>query len=367
MKTIRSFVVLLALGVLLSSWGRDGHQVISSNAVFSFSPDAGQFLTWADYLVGHSSDADSRRSSDPSESPRHFIDIDNYPEFVASGKIPVSYSAVVQTYGEAFVVKQGILPWATLATYDSLKNCFERMDWAKAAFFAADLGHYVADGYMPLHITANYDGQLTGNKGIHSRYESGMVRKYKAQINCQVKPATLINDPESYIFGYLYQNYPLADSILAADSYAANLAGNTNSEKYTDLLWEKTAGITTRLFSGASFSFASLFYTAWVEAGSPKMPVQTQTKTSDQNPDILRVSYNGWFKSSINVSYSISSETKVNISVYGRSGILSEVITDGVQNPGEYSLKWKPNKQARGIWFIVFRSEEDYQVKKVVL
>jgi hypothetical protein len=40
---------------------------------------------------------------------------------------------------------------------------------------AADIGHYVADMHQPLHLTRNYNGQLTGNYGIHARYEGQMI------------------------------------------------------------------------------------------------------------------------------------------------------------------------------------------------
>jgi hypothetical protein len=33
------------------------------------------------------------------------------------------------------------------------------------------LSHYIGDLYMPLHLTKNYNGQLTGQKGAHERFE----------------------------------------------------------------------------------------------------------------------------------------------------------------------------------------------------
>ena len=37
---------------------------------------------------------------------------------------------------------------------------------------SAVLAHYVADAHVPFHAVVNYDGQLTGQRGIHSRFES---------------------------------------------------------------------------------------------------------------------------------------------------------------------------------------------------
>lgn len=52
------------------------------------------------------------------------------------------------------------LPWAILIAVDSLTNQFRRRDWQKAMLTAADVGHYVSDGHMPLHLARNYDGQI---------------------------------------------------------------------------------------------------------------------------------------------------------------------------------------------------------------
>jgi len=94
-----------------------------------------QFIAWAVTLADHASDADDRKDIDPNEGPRHYIDIDNYPEFIATGKIPQTYDSVVALYGETFVNDQGVLPWATLTAYDSLVNCFLRRDWQKSSPF----------------------------------------------------------------------------------------------------------------------------------------------------------------------------------------------------------------------------------------
>jgi hypothetical protein len=37
---------------------------------------------------------------------------------------------------------------------------------------SADFGHYLGDLNVPLHTTMNYNGQLTGQEGIHGFWES---------------------------------------------------------------------------------------------------------------------------------------------------------------------------------------------------
>jgi hypothetical protein len=253
------------------SWGYNGHRKINQNAPLSFTPEMEQFMSWSVTLAEHASDADYRKDIDPYEEMRHYIDIDNYPEFVATGKIPQSYDSVVALYGLAFVHDQGILPWATKSAYDSLVRCFTRFDWERAVLVASDIGHYVADGHQPLHITRNYDGQYSGNNDIHSHYETGMINAYKDEIIYSGEDISFITDVNGYIFSYLYENCIYVDSIMAADDYAQAVAGNNTSSTYKAALWEKTRGFTIPLFKNGSHALAELIYSAWVEAGKPDM------------------------------------------------------------------------------------------------
>ena len=99
-----------------------------------------------------------------------------------SAQLPPDLHALVQQYGWTAVRENGILPWATVWALDSLIAQARRGDWTKAYQSAADIGHYVGDTFQPLHCTENYDGAMTGNSGIHSRYESSMISTYKAAL-----------------------------------------------------------------------------------------------------------------------------------------------------------------------------------------
>lgn len=142
-----------------------------------------QFNVWVSLLAEHASDADIRKAWDPTEGPKHYIDIDNYPEFLNTGHIPTTLDSVIALHGNDFVYDNGILPWATLTTFDSLQACFEREDWDNAVLFAADLGHYIADGHMPMHITRNYNGQLQAiPESIHATSRAWSTPTYHSLI-----------------------------------------------------------------------------------------------------------------------------------------------------------------------------------------
>ena len=182
-KNTFRYSVLLSLVLFLVSWGGKGHSIINSKCPESFPSSMSAFRIWADSLSMHASDADSRKSADKTESPKHYLDVENYSEFVSTGRIASTYDSIVSRHGASSVLSNGTLPWATMNMYDTLRVDFLKHKWHKAMLDASDLGHYVADGHMPLHISANFDGQNTGNSGIHSRYETSMVSTYQTELN----------------------------------------------------------------------------------------------------------------------------------------------------------------------------------------
>jgi len=350
------------------SWGSVGHKKISETSALSFNQQMHDFITWTTFLTDHASDADNRKNSDPTESPKHYIDIDNYTEFITKGRIPQTLDSVNALYGSSTVLDYGILPWATINTFDSLRNCFQRHDFEKAKVFAADLGHYVADGHMPMHITKNYDGQLTGTKGIHSRYESTMIGSYISQITYTGESITEISNVNQYIFNYLYSNYPYVDSVLLADTYAKTLSGgSTSSTTYKTSLWTKSKSFTIPLFKRASHALAELIYTAWVQAGSPSLI--TVTSISDPFPPnhaILDQNIPNPFTSTSRINYTLKESTNVLLQVRDINGSIIATLVDKVLPEGIYSCEWNPENSAAGIYYLVLMTGEYTQVRKMV-
>jgi hypothetical protein len=279
-KTTPRIILIFIFSLFLVSWGAVGHKIINSKCPESFPVSMSAFKVWSDSLSLHASDADNRKNSDKTEAPKHFIDIDFYPEFNSTGRIASTYDSIVSIHGASYIVNNGSLPWATVNTYDSLIVDFQKLKWHKAMLDASDLGHYVGDGHMPLHLTTNYDGGMTGQSGIHSRYETTLVGAYSTSLsNYTGDSVHFISNINKYVFDYIYYDYQFKDSVLAADKYANTLAGNTTSSAYTAALWSKTH-FTTMLFHNSSHSLAELIYSAWIVAGSPAFG----TTTAISNP-----------------------------------------------------------------------------------
>jgi hypothetical protein len=263
---------LFVLLFVLCSWGEKAHQKINSSSVDFLPRELSQLKAWRDVLKAHGSDADFRKKDDKNEFVKHFIDIDNYDDFKAKRRIEPDFEKACQKYGRARVIKEGTLPWATDSTYRKLVHDFKSGDWNRAALTAADLGHYIGDGFMPLHITANYDGQLSSQKGIHRRYEETMIDRYIDQIQFKSSGCTKVDDVHSFIFNYLYANQSYVGILLQADAQAFVQAGQQYNEAYYASLWDKTSLFTGKLLEESSKTLARLIYTAWLEAGKPKIP-----------------------------------------------------------------------------------------------
>jgi len=366
LKNIVLVFGFFVFGILFSSWGYRGHEKIAEKSVGFFTVQMEQFVGWIPYIVDHSPDPDSRKSSDSSEGSKHYIDIDSYPEYIKYGAIPNEIDSLIIKYGRSFVYDQGILPWATFATYDSMVSCFSRRDFEKAKYFAADLSHYVADGHMPLHITSNYNGQYTGNTGIHSRYESDMVNRFLSKINYEGSELKKIENMNDYVFNYLYQSYPYIDSIIAADNYAKTVDQNTSSSAYTDAIWKKTETFTNELFRRASYAYSEIFYNAWMEAGSPNIDDNTDVNKSDFNAfQITSISSDN--DKNLVVNYFLPESDSLSIEMIDINGKIIQQISQSIQVAGDNELLLTTNGYISGVYFLILKSSNEIAIKKIVI
>ncbi len=367
MRKFQSAAVLILLSFLFIGWGGDGHQIINNNSVYSFPPQANYLFSWQTMLAEHASDADARKGDDPTEAPKHYIDIDSYPQFISSGYISQNMDSLIQIYGSSFVYDIGILPWAVLASYDSLKSAFVHHNWDKAVLYAADLGHYIGDAAMPMHITENYNGQLTNQTGIHSRYESKMIDRYKTEIVYSYTKAQKIENVKNYVFNYLYTSYPYVDSLLSADLEAKSYAGSYNNNYYTKL-WSLTKNFTIKMISKSSLGLASLIYTAWLESGSP-----TPTNVEDEivnNPNSFKVyqNYPNPFNGSTVINYYMPKEGNVSFSVYDCIGNKVYSEEAGFKNSGIQAITYHtPSNLSSGVYIYQIEANGIRQNCKMLL
>lgn len=274
MRSLRHFyIIVLAISFLTTSsfpWGDEGHSLIGRMSTKYFPKEMKAFAAYKDYLNEHSKDPDYRKKADKTEGMKHFIDIDFYKEF-QNGVMIHSEDSLLKIYSEKDINKNGILPWATLETYNKLIQAFKNKDKEKILLYISDLSHYVGDGHQPMHSLTNYDGQLTGQKGLHSRYEITMVDAHISELESafRYKEVEYIKNPLDFIFSYITNTNILSSIVFDADTYAYNICHQRSGNEYYRLMWFRTSYITKLEITDAAYDLACLVYSAWTDAGKP--------------------------------------------------------------------------------------------------
>jgi hypothetical protein len=367
-RILTKSAVAIVFVLLFAGWGAVGHKIISQNIYKSF-PSAMHFPnTWSTFLTFHASDPDNRKNSDTTESPRHFIDIDAYPEFVAHGFISQSYDTNVTLHGSSWIITQGVLPWAIVLWEDSLRRAFQQGNWSMAMQLSADLGHYVGDGHQPLHITSNYDGKDTHQRGVHSRYETDLVGRYQSSIYYSNDSASYVSDISNYVFDFIYTDYKYVDSVLYGDSVATAFADTDAGVVYLQKYWDICGNQTFLLMKNASKSAADLIYTAWVDAGSPD-PNTTSVNDKPISPASFNLyqNYPNPFNPATSIKFSIAEKGNVTLKVFDVVGRKVAELVNGEKEPGNYEITFDASKLSSGVYFFQLSSAGSFQSKKMIL
>jgi zinc dependent phospholipase C len=267
--------------VSLDAWGYNGHKLITDRAIDLLPQEIRPFFQkFRTTVVEHAIDPDTYRTVGfVEETPRHFLDMDAYGPFPFKD-LPHDYKEAVAKRGLDFVLKNGTVPWRTEEMYNRLRDAFKQLaepnpqPWARddIKLFSAVMSHYVGDSFQPLHACVNYDGQLTGQQGIHSRFETEMFDRYQDKLRIAPAPVTPIPNAREFVFSTLTDTFTYVDAILAADREA--IQGRTvYDDGYFAKLFEKTGPIMEKRISGAITGVASLIAQAWIDAGKPALPV----------------------------------------------------------------------------------------------
>jgi hypothetical protein len=250
---------------------------IGGRAILLLPPEIRPFFQkYECTLVEHAIDPDTWRTVGwVEEPPRHFVDMDAYGPYPFSN-LPHAYDDAVKRYGAEFVEKQGTLPWRAEEIYKKLVEAFtQTTPYARdnIKLFASVLTHYESDAHQPLHAALNYDGQLTGQWGIHARFETELFERYRAQLQLAPKLPAPMTDSREFIFGALTASFPLVQQVLDADK-AAVQGRDVYDDAYFDALFRKVKPILEQRVSDSIAGAAAMITAAWIEAGRPAVPLE---------------------------------------------------------------------------------------------
>lgn len=261
----------LLAGSAAYAWGPTAHRLVNRWAVETLPRDLrGFFEANRQFLIDHANDPDSAMEKDRHERERHYIYLDKYGMFPYL-KLPHSFDRAVERYGRGRVNRNGLLPWQVGKVSLRLTEAFKAGNWEEVKVEAALLGHYVADAHDPLHTTENYDGQLTDQPGLASRFEIRLVDQFTNFFIFSPRDATKIADPTEHAFQMVLEANTWADHIVLADRVALDSLPDYN-EDYYDRFYSRVGSIVVHELNGAAEDAGSYWYTAWLNAGRPALP-----------------------------------------------------------------------------------------------
>lgn len=308
--------LMICTVTLVNSWGFWAHQRINRMAVFSLPREMfGFFKYHIDYLTVHAVDPDKRRYAVEGEAACHFIDLDRYGDHPFDS-IPKKWKDAVARYTEDTLMAHGIVPWHIEKMMYRLTSAFREHNYEKILKYAADLGHYVGDAHVPLHCTSNYNGQLTGQHGIHGFWESRLPELYGEQYDYLTEKCRYLDNPLYEAWRIVEKSYHSHDSVLRFErilnekfpsdrKYAYEQRGNLTvrvySSEYSAAYDKMMNGMVERRMREAVLMTASFWYTAWVDAGQPNLDAISGKEISAETREKMKKEEAEWGTKKLNV------------------------------------------------------------------
>jgi hypothetical protein len=290
-KAISGVLSLLVLvPASAGAWGFDAHKFIASQAIDRLPQEIRPFFDAnRAFIVERAIDPDLWRSAGfTQEPPNHFLDLDAYGRYPFND-LPREYDAALKKFGPDMLTRNGLVPWRTAEMAGRLVRAFEglqkQVPYARSdiPFFSAIIAHYVADTHVPLHAVVNYDGQLTGQNGVHSRWEDDLFVRYRSRLSLAPAALRSIRNERDFIFDTLLESFQLAADVLAADKEAIGDRA-VYDDRYYEAFFVKMKPIVEERLSGAITAVASMIASAWEQAGRPPLPVNAPPRPPQRRP-----------------------------------------------------------------------------------
>jgi hypothetical protein len=282
---VLAVLVVAAMPTRTDAWGYEAHKFIMERAIGLLPPEIRPlFEQNKSTVIERAIDPDLWQVAgfDEQEDPNHFLDLDweGYGKYPYAG-LPREYTAAVEKFGKKRVQQNGTLPWRTEEMYGELRRAFEsygrrgpfgRFD---ILHFSAWLTHYVSDAHVPFHAVLNYDGQLTGQHGIHARFEAFLFERYRDQWTIAPTPIAPIKNPRDYIFDVVLEGTQLVAPILKSDLEAIGTRDEYDDAYYAAFFKANRPVVERRLNESIAAS-AAMIAGAWEAAGKPAVPVNAR-------------------------------------------------------------------------------------------
>lgn len=304
-------ILLTALARAASAWSDGGHYLVTQEAVQRLPAPLRDLLAGESDLrriqkAATGPDQRAKRDSPnfkPDERVKHYLDIDAITtEPYPFKNFPRTLAGAEKEFGADKFKEFGRAPWAIRDAFEALTTALAEGRTEDVFRQAGDLAHYGADVHMPLHSTRNYEGQLTGNNGIHAALEIGLYNRrpefYTAEIQKGRTLVPYMDDIEGPVIEWILTAHGRIPPILEADAAARRKTNYNPAEHKEDL--DDTASDRAKPYyealkaeleargspeavamREAAQDVARLLYTSWVRAGKPLSLTAPPVKTAE--------------------------------------------------------------------------------------
>jgi hypothetical protein len=284
--------LILAVGQPIESqikWGFFGHKRINRIAIFTLPPEMfGFYKEHIEYITEHAVDPDKRRYAMEGEAQCHYIDLDHYykPGEDPFSVVPKRWYDAVAKYTEDTLQAYGIVPWHIHMMKMKLQKAFETKNVDLILKYSTEIGHYIGDAHVPLHTTENYNGIMTGQRGIHGLWESRLVEINAEDYDYFVGKGVYVKNILDLAWNAVEGSHRALDSVFriekeltaefpADKKYSFEQRGNVTisvySYEFSQEYHKRMDGMVERGMREAIIATGSVWYSAWVDAGQPDL------------------------------------------------------------------------------------------------
>ena len=287
MKKLFLSMLIILISKISYCWGFYAHKQINYLAVFLLPQEMlGFYKSNINYLADHAPDPDKRRYIVKSEAPRHYLDLDHYGKYPFPD-LPRKWKDAVEKFSEDSLNAHGIAPWWIQVMLVRLTKAFGDKNKEQVLKLSAEIGHYIADAHVPLHASSNHNGQYTTQHGIHGFWESRIPELLaEKEWDFFMDKAVYIEDPLEFMWDRMLESAAASDTVLIyerklSDQYSPdkkyafenrnNQLVKQYSKSYSIQYNRMLKGMVERRMRQSVYAVASFWYTAWSNAGQPKL------------------------------------------------------------------------------------------------
>jgi hypothetical protein len=204
----------------------------------------------------------------PARSPERRFQVDRLLPFPFR-ELPHSEAAVVAKYGDK-ATGIGRLPWLVQESYARLVEAMKASDRQRILRESDTIAGLMVDLHTPVNLSENFDGQRTGQHGLSVRLAEKLPQALGSKLKLSPDAARYFDQPKDHVFEAMAESYVWLDNILHLEDLAKRGKAGYG-EIYFDDLARRLGPIVRERLSRAAEDAGSYWYTAWTDAGRPKL------------------------------------------------------------------------------------------------